>query len=285
LDKSFYSLDAAAAILHCKPSDLIHLAGNEEVALLIGVPDGIRFRTYDASADLTEKPALLEPQLLELTITQCQKIELNGGTEQSDFRVGYLIAPNGALQRLMPSYGGRLRLNHGWAFWRTYRGPYIKEIELIPERLFVIGDDVRKLHEAKAVASAKANKPRKQIEPAKTPIGKTNINVREKGGDALVISPVADERQDAVEEQSTVVRAKVGAPNEPMLVILRIPEVCKRTGLSRSTVYDKQNPKSERYDSTFPKKIRLSEKTVGWSEQEISEWLVARRTVSVTTSS
>lgn len=279
MDKSFYTLDAAAAILDCKPSDLILLAGNEEVGLLIGVPDGIRFRTYDASADLTEKPALLEPQLLELTITQCQKIELNGRTEQSDFRVGYLIAPNGTLQRLMPSYGGRLRLNHGWAFWRTYRGPYIKEIELIPERLFVIGDDVRKLHEAKAVASAKA-KPKKQIEPAKTPIGKTIANVREKGGDALVISPVADERQDTVEEQSTDVRAKVDALNEPMLVILRIPEVCKRTGLSRSTIYDKQNPKSERYDATFPKKIQLSEKTVGWSEQEIGSWLLTRRAVS-----
>lgn len=173
MDKSFYPLDAAATILDCKPSDLIHLAANEEVALLIGVPDGIRFRTYDASADLTEKPALLEPQLLELTVTQCQKIELNGGTEQSDFRVGYLIAPNGTLQRLMPSYGGRLRLNHGWAFWRTYRGPYIKEIELIPERLFVIGDDLRKLLEAKVVASTKA-KPKKQIEPAKTPVEKTS---------------------------------------------------------------------------------------------------------------
>lgn len=282
MDKSFYTLDAAATILDCKPSDLIHLAGNEEVALLIGVPDGIRFRTYDASADLTEKPALLEPQLLELTITQCQKIELNGRTEQSDFRVGYLIAPNGTLQRLMPSYGGRLRLNHGWAFWRTYRGPYIKEIELIPERLFVVGDDVRKLHEAKAVASAKA-KPKKQIESAKTSVGKNITNVREKGSNALDISPVADEQQDTVEEQSTIVRAKVDAHNEPMLVILRMPEVCERTGLSRSTVYDKQNPKSERYDSTFPKKIRLSEKTVGWSEHEIGAWLISRQVDSETT--
>lgn len=282
MDKSFYTLDAAATILDCKPSDLIHLAGNEEVALLIGVPDGIRFRTYDASADLTEKPALLEPQLLELTITQCQKIELNGRTEQSDFRVGYLIAPNGTLQRLMPSYGGRLRLNHGWAFWRTYRGPYIKEIELISERLFVIGDDVRKLLEAKTAASAKA-KPKKQIESAKIPVGKNITNIREKSGDALVISPVADEQQDTVEEQSTVVRAKVDAPNEPMLVILRVPEVCARTGLSRSTVYDKQNPKSERYDSTFPKKIRLSQKTVGWSEHEIGLWLTSRQVDSETT--
>lgn len=279
MDKSFYTLDAAAAILDCKPSDLIHLAGNEEVGLLIGVPDGIRFRTYDASADLTEKPALLEPQLLELTITQCQKIELNGATEQSDFRVGYLIAPNGTLQRLMPSYGGRQRLNHGWAFWRTYKGPYIKELELIPERLFVIGDDVRKLLDAKTAASTKA-KPKKQIEQAKTLVGKTITNIREKGDDALAIPPVADERQDTVEEQSMVVRAKVDAPNEPMLVILRISEVCQRTGLSRSTVYDKQDPKSKRYDSTFPKKIRLSEKTVGWSEQEIGSWLVARKVVS-----
>lgn len=279
MDKSFYTLDAAATILDCKPSDLIHLAGNEEVALLIGVPDGIRFRTYDASADLTEKPALLEPQLLELTITQCQKIELNGRTEQSDFRVGYLIAPNGALQRLMPSYGGRLRLDHGWAFWRTYKGPYIKEIEVVSERLFVIGDDVRRLFEVKASASAKM-KPKKQIDLAETPVLKISPNVEKKGDKALCISPVADQQQENIAEKSLVVKPVADASSEPMLVILRLPEVSKRTGLSRSTIYDKQDPKSPRYDATFPKKIRLSENTVGWSEHAIDAWLTSKQVVS-----
>ena len=106
-EKSHYSLDEAAAILDSTSKDLIHLAGKEELVLVVGVPDGIRFRTYDAHADRTEMPALLEPELLELSASQCQKIELNGRTEQSDFRAGYLIAPNGCLQRLMPSYGGR----------------------------------------------------------------------------------------------------------------------------------------------------------------------------------
>lgn len=118
-EKSHYSLDEAAAILDSTSKDLIHSAGKEELVLVVGVPDGIRFRTYDAHADRTEMPVLLEPELLELSASQCQKIELNGRTEQSDFRAGYLIAPNGHLQRLMPSYGGRLYLDHGWAFWRV----------------------------------------------------------------------------------------------------------------------------------------------------------------------
>lgn len=53
----------------------------------------------------------------------------------------YLINPAGKLQKLMPSYG-RPRLNHLWAFWRTYDGPFSKKIELLPERLFIVGADI-----------------------------------------------------------------------------------------------------------------------------------------------
>lgn len=143
-EKSHYSLEEAADLLNCKQRDLIHLAVQEKITLLVGVPDNVRFRTYDASAELIEKPALLEPQLLVLRQSHCLQIELNGKTEQCDFQEGYLINPAGKLQKLMPSYG-RPRLNHLWAYWRTVDGPFSKKIEILPERLFVVGTDLLKL--------------------------------------------------------------------------------------------------------------------------------------------
>ncbi|MBV6325715.1 AlpA family transcriptional regulator [Duganella sp. HSC-15S17] len=58
--------------------------------------------------------------------------------------------------------------------------------------------------------------------------------------------------------------------------ILRRKQVEARTGLSRSTIYDKMNPRSPRYDFTFPKQIRLGEHSVGWVESQIDAWLISR---------
>lgn len=49
--------------------------------------------------------------------------------------------------------------------------------------------------------------------------------------------------------------------------ILRLPQVRKITGLSRSTLYVRIA------QGTFPKQIQLGEKSVGWLDSEISEWL------------
>jgi prophage regulatory protein len=57
--------------------------------------------------------------------------------------------------------------------------------------------------------------------------------------------------------------------------ILRRKQVEARTGLSRSTIYARINPKSRQgaYDPTFPKPIALGIKAVGWIESEIETWL------------
>jgi predicted DNA-binding transcriptional regulator AlpA len=39
--------------------------------------------------------------------------------------------------------------------------------------------------------------------------------------------------------------------------IIRLKRVIELTGLSRSTIYDRINPKSKRYDISFPKSIKL----------------------------
>jgi prophage regulatory protein len=61
------------------------------------------------------------------------------------------------------------------------------------------------------------------------------------------------------------------------LSILRRRALEVRLGLSRSTIYDKINPGSPRYDATFPKPVRLGNgSAVGWIEGEVEVWLRSR---------
>lgn len=55
--------------------------------------------------------------------------------------------------------------------------------------------------------------------------------------------------------------------------VIRIPEVTKKCGFSRSVIYGKLSKKSPNYDPTFPKPIKLSSNAVGWFEHEIIQWL------------
>ncbi|MBT2866543.1 AlpA family transcriptional regulator [Chromobacterium violaceum] len=65
-----------------------------------------------------------------------------------------------------------------------------------------------------------------------------------------------------------------------ILTILRRKQVEARTGLSRSTIYDKLNAKSPRFDATFPPPISLGAGAVGWVEAEVTAWIESRITVS-----
>lgn len=58
--------------------------------------------------------------------------------------------------------------------------------------------------------------------------------------------------------------------------IIRLPEFLKTIGISKSGVYDRLDTKSPRHDPTFPKKIKLSARAVGFSERETAAWLAAR---------
>jgi prophage regulatory protein len=55
-----------------------------------------------------------------------------------------------------------------------------------------------------------------------------------------------------------------------LLQILRLPHVCKATGLCRSTIYQLEA------DRQFPHRIRLGARSVGWVESEVQEWLANR---------
>ena len=50
-------------------------------------------------------------------------------------------------------------------------------------------------------------------------------------------------------------------------VIIRLPAVKNKTGLSRSTIYELIA------ENKFPKQINLSSKSVGWISSEIDQWI------------
>lgn len=52
--------------------------------------------------------------------------------------------------------------------------------------------------------------------------------------------------------------------------ILRLPQAIKRTGLSRSSIYLAINA------GTFPKPIKLGERSIGFIESEINQWIEQR---------
>lgn len=54
--------------------------------------------------------------------------------------------------------------------------------------------------------------------------------------------------------------------------LLRLPDVVRCTGLSRSSIYALQG------DGKFPKSIKLSLRAVAWSEQQIQRWIEQRGT-------
>lgn len=55
---------------------------------------------------------------------------------------------------------------------------------------------------------------------------------------------------------------------------LRIKEVIQLTGLSRASIYRAMD------DGSFPISVHLTEKSVGWKDTEIYEWMNSRTLTS-----
>ncbi|WP_234830761.1 helix-turn-helix transcriptional regulator, partial [Vibrio anguillarum] len=54
------------------------------------------------------------------------------------------------------------------------------------------------------------------------------------------------------------------------LKVIRLKEIIELTGLSKSTIYRLTESKK------FPKQLSLGERSVGWLESEVNEWLEKR---------
>ena len=59
-------------------------------------------------------------------------------------------------------------------------------------------------------------------------------------------------------------------PSAPRVQILRLPQVCKVTGLGRSMIYQLEAQQH------FPCRVRIGARAVGWVEAEVQGWLAGR---------
>lgn len=55
--------------------------------------------------------------------------------------------------------------------------------------------------------------------------------------------------------------------NQTYESLIRLPEVLKRTGVSRATVYRLINKKA------FPLPVKISEKAIAFVESEVNDWI------------
>lgn len=87
-----------------------------------------------------------------------------------------------------------------------------------------------------------------------------------RGFKVLLVESVAEEGVEMIKENS----------NKQMLRILRMRQLRERLGLSTSTIYDRLNPMSPRYDFSFPRPIKLGASAVGWIEEDVCRWIESR---------
>ena len=59
---------------------------------------------------------------------------------------------------------------------------------------------------------------------------------------------------------------------EPLPQLLRLPEVLKATGLSRSTIYRMIA------EGRSPAPVRLGRRAVAWRHEDVRQWMIARPT-------
>ena len=58
--------------------------------------------------------------------------------------------------------------------------------------------------------------------------------------------------------------------------IISLHQVIELTGVCRSTIYEMMDENSPYYDPTFPKKVKITQKRIGWSAWEIHQWIESK---------
>ncbi len=77
--------------------------------------------------------------------------------------------------------------------------------------------------------------------------------------------------QAMIEEACTKAESSLSEDPLPGDRLLRVPEVCKRTGLSRTTLWRLERA------GEFPRRRQISTQTVGWLVSDVVEWIKSRR--------
>lgn len=63
--------------------------------------------------------------------------------------------------------------------------------------------------------------------------------------------------------------------NNPKKQCVTINELTNIIGISRSSIYDRMDTKSKRYDATFPQPLKLGT-AARWRLDEVDEWIELR---------
>lgn len=95
---------------------------------------------------------------------------------------------------------------------------------------------------------------------------------------SLIACPQASQiaevsRMPSCEEKAAQAVGTTGSDVMRLNTILRLRQLLKALGISRSTVYLRINPKSKYYDPVFPKPIRLGAKAVGWVLSDVNDYI------------
>lgn len=61
-----------------------------------------------------------------------------------------------------------------------------------------------------------------------------------------------------------------------MSKILRINDLVKSMGISKSMIYLYLNPKSKYFNAEFPRPIKLSERSIGWKLEDVEHFINTR---------
>lgn len=115
--------------------------------------------------------------------------------------------------------------------------------------------------------------------------GETNIDSRHAEDCVASVGFETDDMLlDEVNQREAVIRqanpghggvsadaSRVGRPLGKAVRLLRMKQMVERTNLSRATLYALAQT-----DPTFPRKIKLTERTVGYIEQEVEQWILSR---------
>lgn len=72
--------------------------------------------------------------------------------------------------------------------------------------------------------------------------------------------------------RSKLMNAFVGQTFQ-MNQLISIKQVVEFVGVGRSTIYEIMDENSPYYDSTFPKKVKITQNRIGWSAYEIHQWI------------
>ncbi|WP_366919727.1 AlpA family phage regulatory protein [Burkholderia orbicola] len=136
------------------------------------------------------------------------------------------------------------------------------------------GDDVT---DGKACGNKHTKRPKRKIASATMPSDNAI-----QGNGALTQSTVgriAGALDIPKQPISEVLQQPLDARSQPRGRVARLKRVCELTGLGRSSIYNRMDPRSPYYDATFPRSFSLSTTgngAIGWNEEEVQAWVASQ---------